>query len=445
MHYAIIDIETTGGYAMRNRITEIAILVHDGTKVVDKFHSLINPEQALPPFITKLTGITNEMLEDAPKFYEVAKEIMLITKDCIFVAHNVGFDYSFVKEEFRSLGGDFTRSKLCTVRMSRKIFPGLPSYSLGNLCNSLGIEVQNRHRAHGDAEATVKVFELLLLNDKDNIIAKAVKRNSREATLPPNLPTEVFNKIPEETGVYYMHDSKGKVIYVGKAIDIKKRMLSHFTGTGKRLSFLDQIHDITWTLTGSELVALLLESDEIKKLYPLYNQQQKRTRGNFGLFHYEDKGGIQHLHLGREQKTMKPLVAFNSFESARSFMMELVRKHKLCPKCCGLQTSVGACFDYQIKKCKGVCAGKEKKERYNKRVLKALQELEHDFGDVVLTDSGRHPEERAIVVVEKGVYKGFGYVDKDLQVSTVEEAVEYITPYSDNADIRRILRGWIEQ
>ncbi|MCC7303752.1 MAG: GIY-YIG nuclease family protein [Bacteroidia bacterium] len=442
--YSIIDIETTGGYALRNRITEIAIFKHDGEKIIDEFHSLINPEQHLPPYITKLTGITDEMLEDAPRFYEVAKEIMLFTRDSIFVAHNVGFDYGFVREEFKSLGADFSRPKLCTVRMSRKIFPGHASYSLGNLCNALGIEIHGRHRAKGDAEATVKLFERLLENDAEGFIAKAVKRHSREATLPPNLPTEVFEKIPEDTGVYYFHDAKGKVIYVGKAIDIRKRVLSHFTDKKKRLSFLDQIHDITWTITGGELIALLLESDEIKKLFPIYNQAQKRTGGSFGLFHYEDKAGIQRLHLGRKQNTLKPVAAFKSFESGRSYVMEMVRANNLCPKCCGLQKTPGPCFDFQIKKCKGVCAGKEEIAEYNQRVAHALDHLLEELGDRILIDKGRRPEEKAIVVVEKGVYKGFGYVDRDTPISTLEEASAYIRPYPDNADIRKILRNWIE-
>lgn len=417
---------------------------HDGKKIVDEFHSLINPEQHLPPYITKLTGITDEMLEDAPRFYEVAKEIMLFTRDSIFVAHNVGFDYGFVREEFKSLGADFSRPKLCTVRMSRRIIPGHVSYSLGNLCQSLGIEIIGRHRARGDAEATVKLFELLLQNDREGIIAKAVKRHSREATLPPNLPTEVFDKIPEDTGVYYFHDAKGKVIYVGKAIDIRKRVLSHFTDKKKRLSFLDQIHDITWTVTGGELIALLLESDEIKKLYPVFNQAQKRSSGSFGLFHYEDKGGIQRLHLGRKQNTLQPVAAFKSFEAGRSYVMEMVRKYELCPKCCGVQKTPGPCFDFQIKKCKGVCAGKEEVEIYNKRVAEALSDLLEELGDRIIIDRGRRPEEKAIVVVEKGVYKGFGYLDRETPIASVAEASEYITPYKDNADVRKILRAWLQ-
>ncbi|MEQ8811132.1 MAG: 3'-5' exonuclease, partial [Imperialibacter sp.] len=160
--YAIIDIETTGGNAQFSKITEIAIYVHDGSQVVDEFTTLVNPECNIPPFITKLTGITNEMVEDAPRFFEVAKKIVEITEGKIFVAHNVNFDYGFVRHEFKRLGYEFKRDTLCTVKLSRKILPGKSSYSLGNLCKSLGIEIENRHRAGGDAFATVKLIEILL-------------------------------------------------------------------------------------------------------------------------------------------------------------------------------------------------------------------------------------------------------------------------------------------
>ncbi|MBO9613663.1 MAG: 3'-5' exonuclease [Dyadobacter sp.] len=167
--YAIVDIETTGGGGT-SRITEIAVFRHDGTRIVDFFHSLINPEMYIPPFITRLTGIDNEMVKDAPTFFEVQDAVRAMTRDAWFVAHNAKFDYGFIKREFGALDEYFQRDLLCTVQLSRKIFPGLKSYSLGNLCESLEIMIENRHRAHGDAEATVRLFEKLLLNDKQNLI-----------------------------------------------------------------------------------------------------------------------------------------------------------------------------------------------------------------------------------------------------------------------------------
>lgn len=168
--YAVVDIETSGGRAQVDKITEIAIYIHDGEKIVDEFSTLINPEVYIPPFITRLTGINNEMVASAPKFYEVAKKIVLMTEGHLFVAHNAPFDYRFIQEEFKRLGYNYQRQTMCTVRMSRKIIPGMGSYSLGNLCQNLGITINNRHRAAGDALATTKLLELLLLKTENKLI-----------------------------------------------------------------------------------------------------------------------------------------------------------------------------------------------------------------------------------------------------------------------------------
>ena len=223
LKYAIIDVETTGMGIQGNKITEIAIIIHDGTKIIDQYDSLVNPECTIPMTISRLTGIYDYMVSDAPKFYEVAKKVIEITKDCIFVAHNVNFDYNVIHKEFSDLGFPFKRKKLCTVRLSRKLIPGLPSYSLGKLCSSVGIRINDRHRAKGDADATTILFEKLLRLDADNkVFDSFLKPNSREATLPPGLAKEIFEKLPERTGVYYFRNEKEHIIYVGKALNIKK-------------------------------------------------------------------------------------------------------------------------------------------------------------------------------------------------------------------------------
>src|SRR5688572_4470236 len=223
--YAIVDIETTGGYADNHRITEIAIFLHDGLNVTERYHTLINPGRNIPYYITGLTGITHDMVRKAPSFPEVAEEIFRRLNGKVFVAHNAHFDYSFLKKEFEQAGINWHAKKLCTVRLSRKIIPGLRSYSLGSLSESLGISITNRHRAGGDAAATVKIFDQLLQRDRDNYILKTLKKNSGETILPPNLPKEQFDKLPVGCGVYYFHDVRGNVIYVGKAINIKKRII----------------------------------------------------------------------------------------------------------------------------------------------------------------------------------------------------------------------------
>ncbi|MFM8432597.1 MAG: exonuclease domain-containing protein, partial [Bacteroidota bacterium] len=234
MKYAIVDIETTGGNAFTDRITEVAIYIHDGKKVVDEFSSLINPERPIPPYVARLTGISDEMVATAPRFYEIAKEIVNLTEDCVFVAHNVQFDYHFLRHEFRSLGYTYNRDQVCTVRLSRKLLPGHPSYSLGRLCERLGITLENRHRAGGDALATVRLFELLLETDKEDWISRSMKNDHLNVRFPPDFDRKIVDRLPEDAGVYYFHNEDGKVIYVGKSTNIRKRVLSHFANKQSR-------------------------------------------------------------------------------------------------------------------------------------------------------------------------------------------------------------------
>ncbi len=444
--YAIVDIETTGNYTQRNKITEIAIYIYNGEKIVNKFHSLINPESIIPPYISSLTGITNQMVENAPKFYEVAKTIYQLLDKKIFVAHNVNFDYNFIRQEFKYLGGDFQARKLCTVRLARKILPGLPSYSLGNLARQLNIEINSRHRAFGDAEATVKVFEILQASDKDGHIEQSLKKNSYEASLPPNLPREQFEHLPEEPGVYYFFDIKGKVIYVGKAKNIRKRVKSHFTPgseTTQKQHMFREIHGISYELCGNELVSLLFENYEIKRLWPLYNQAQKRVTWNYGIYLYEDQRGYKRFSISRTHIAGRPIVLFKSLNEARNFLKNKTDEFELCPKLTGLQKSPGSCFDYRIHKCYGACLGEEKPARYNKRVNKVLQSFSQENLSAAIIGPGRNREESSVVWIEQGKYLGFGFYDNQAEILHSSQLKNYIKYFPDNQDIQRILQSFL--
>ena len=266
--YAIVDIETTGTYAAANGITEISILISDGKKIVERFESLVNPCQPIPRYIQSFTGITDEMVAGAPVFEDIATSVYSILNDKVFIAHNVNFDFSFIKASLLAAGYEYNPKRLCTVRLSRKIFPGFPSYSLGKLCQSLGIKIKNRHRAGGDAEATVKIFHQLLKNDKQRHIQKSLFRNSKENMLPPNVPKEHFDKLPSTPGVYYFHNAKGKIIYIGKARNIRNRVNSHFNSgldRKQKQGFIKETFSISFQSCGTELMAIILESTEIKK------------------------------------------------------------------------------------------------------------------------------------------------------------------------------------
>ena len=430
-----------------NRMTEIAIVLHDGNRKLDQYHSLVNPESTIPTTITRLTGITNAMVSDAPKFYEIAKDIIEFTEDCVFVAHNVNFDYNVVHKEFSDLGYNYRRKKLCTIRLARKLIPGLPSYSLGKLCNSLGIPLSDRHRAQGDTDATVILFEKLWMLDVNNAIFNSfLKVNSREATLPPGLPKETFDRLPEKPGVYYFHDEKGSIIYVGKAINLKKRVLSHFYDKkNKEVAMCQQTSDISFELTGDELIALLYESAEIKKHYPLYNRAQRRKNEGFAIFCYEDRSGIKHLAWNKLGLVPDPLIKLFNITECRVFMEKLCDEFDLCPKFCHLQSNVGSCFHYQLKKCKGICRQQESISSYNQRVDKAIESMQTTSDTLIIQQKGRSDDERGFVLIENGSYSGFGYLPHDIPIESVEDLHTFLEPQHDNRDVQRIIRGFLNK
>ncbi len=441
--YAIVDIETTGLGAKGNKITEISIFVHNGKKVIKEFTTLVNPESPISYQISGLTGITNDMVRAAPKFHEIAKQVIQYTQDCIFVAHSVNFDYNVIKHELQKLGAEFKRKKLCTVRLSRKLIPGQRSYSLGNLCMNLGIKINGRHRARGDAEATVTLFEKLLKLDTNGTFDAFLNNRSRHATLPPLLPKKVLDNLPNLTGVYYFKDNNGKVIYVGKANDIKQRVLSHiYSKANKELKLCQETANITFELTGNELIALLFESNEIKRLYPKYNSSQKRSNPSYGITTYKDRKGIIHIVFNRIRILKSPLLKFYSQTQCRTFLEELCEKYELCPRYCNLQNISGGCFHYHIKKCKGICRNTEDVEIYNQRVKQALDLLLNN-DSYIIKEKGRSTKEEAVVLVKNGIYQGFVFVSKQKEILDFSDYQKLINLKQDNSDIQRILNSYL--
>lgn len=452
MKYAIIDVETTGMGVHGNRITEIAILVHDGERTVDTFQTLVNPQCSIPYSISRLTGIYDHMVEKAPKFHEIARRVVELTEDCIFVAHNVNFDYNVIRKEFQDLGFSYSRKKLCTIRLARKLIPGLPSYSLGKICKVLSIENKDRHRAMGDAEATVILFERLMGLDMDGgVFDSFLKPRSRESTLPPRLPKAVFDGLPEQTGVYYFRNEEDDIIYVGKALNIKQRVLSHFYDRKNReVTLCQQTTNITYELTGSELVALLLESSEIKRHYPTFNRAQRRSVEGYGVFSYMDRSGILHLAWNKLKFVSDPLAKFYNTTECRLFIERVCEEFELCPKYCHLQSNVTTCFHYQIKRCRGICRGKETPETYNERVEEAIDHIRGETSSCIIEEEGRNPDESSFVLIENGVYLGFGYISKESCISKengvgLEGHRQNLRPQQDNRDIQRILRSFMSK
>ena len=446
--YAVVDIETTGNGYKGQKITEISIFIFDGKKVLDEFTTLVNPEAPIPSFITNLTGINQAMVRNQPKFYEIAKKVEEITKDTIFVAHNVNFDYNIIQAEFKSLGFDFKRKKLCTVRLSRKIIPGLKSYSLGNICADEGIPISARHRARGDVEATVELFKRLIERDDNFTINSFLNPRSRQATLPPLLDKSVVDNLPEKHGVYFFKNLKKEVIYVGKANNIKQRVISHFYDKKKKeQNMCLETADISYTKTGSELLALLLESSEIKQWYPKFNRAQRRAGEAIGLFSYEDQKGIIHLAYNRLKLAPNAIMKYYSVAECRTHLEHLCSEFDLCPKYCHLQTNVSSCFHYQLKQCKGICCNKESVEMYNERVREAIKSVGIGAENLVIKEKGRTEKEVGFALILDGIYLGFGYVDKDKasQLERPEEYQFFVQPQKDNKDVQRIISSYLKK
>ncbi|PQJ75946.1 exonuclease domain-containing protein [Polaribacter gangjinensis] len=446
--FSVVDIETTGNGYKGQKITEISIFLFDGKQVIDEFTTLVNPEQNIPPFITNLTGIDNAMVRNAPKFYEIAKKVAEFTQDTIFVAHNVNFDYNIIQDEFKSLGFDFKRKKLCTVRLSRKIIPGLKSYSLGAICSAENIPIHGRHRAKGDAEATTELFRRLIERDDQFIINSFLNSKSRQATLPPLLDKIVVDNLPETFGVYYFKNAAKEVIYVGKANNIKQRVISHFYDKKKKeQNMCLEIADISFTITGSELLALLLESSEIKHIYPKYNRAQRKAGEAVGLFSYEDQKGILHLAYNRLKLVPNPITKYYTVSECRSHLEYLCTEFELCPKYCHLQTNVSSCFHYQIKECKGICCDEESVENYNFRVKEAIKSVGIGAKNLVIKETGRTEDEIGFALILDGIYKGFGFVERQQSVllEKPEDYQFFVNPQKDNRDIQRILASYLRK
>ncbi len=448
--YAIVDIETTGISPVRDKITEIAIFIYDGKNIVDEFVSLVNPERAIPANITALTGISNEMVAGAPRFYEIAKKIVRITENKIFVAHNVSFDYRFIRSEFKSLGYHYNRENLCTLQLCRKILPGHPSYSLGKLCRGLNIRIDGRHRAAGDGLATVRLLEILIgraeRKDGCGLIMKSAGINLRN--LHPAFKTERLSHVPEKTGVYYFFDEHKELIYIGKSRNMRRRILGHLSNNGSKraIEMKTEIVDIGYLTTGSELVALLLESDEIRKNKPRYNRSQKRTLFQYGLYSFTDDKGYKNLmvHKLADQPRKKPHTCFTSRKEALGFLNKMVASHWLCQKLCGLYQTTGACFHYSIRQCNGACIGKESPSVYNKRVAMVTGMLEPDQSNCLIIDTGRNEHERSVFRLENGQYRGFGFLETSLSCVRTEDLLDCIQYREDTRDAQQIIHRYLE-
>lgn len=395
--------------------------------------------------MVNLTGINNKMLRNAPKFHEVAKRILEITEDAIFVAHNTSFDYRVLKTEYNRLGYNFKRNTLCTLELSKKLILDMDSYSLGKLTKQLGIPLTQRHRASGDALATVKLFKLLLDKDLDkNIIIDNIK-NTNKSNLPKNL-NEILNELPSSTGIYYMHNKNSEIIYIGKSKNIKKRVNQHFTGKDSKSHKL-QINTISvsYDETGSELIALLKESNQVKLHKPIYNRKLRKSIYPFGIYKNTDVNNYINLSISKINSDNDPLTTFKNMNNAISFLNKLINKNDLCQKLCGIYKSNNSCFRYTINECSGACIKLEDSDQYNNRLTKAIKYLNFKNKNFAIIDKGRNIEENSFVLVENGLFIGLGYFNLNFQINNIEVLKKILISMEHNKDSQQIIQSSLKK
>ncbi len=443
--YAILDIETTGGKYNEEGITEIAIYKFDGHTITDQFISLVNPEIPIQPFVVNLTGINNEMLRQAPKFYEVAKRIVEITEDSIIVAHNASFDYRILQTEFDRLGFEFERETLCTVELSKKLLPDVKSYSLGKLVHELGIPMSDRHRASGDAKATVTLFKLLMSKDtKKEIISNTIRLEPKRQIDSKLL--RIIEKIPGETGVYYMHKEDGTIIYIGKSRNLKKRIIQHFTSDNRKSKRIqDDVYSVSFEKTGSDLIAQLKENEEIKINKPIYNRALRKTLYQYQLNRFLDQEGYINLKVEKADARKTPITTFTNYQQAKNSLFKITEAYGLCQKLTGLYQTKAACFSYSIKECAGACIGEESPESYNSKVEDFLSKNSFENQSLLIIDRGRDLEERSVVHIENGIFKGIAFYNLNYQITNSEILKTLITPMSNNKDAQHIIQSYLRR
>jgi len=385
------------------------------------------------------------MLRNAPKFYQVAKRIVEMTEDCIIVAHNAQFDNRILKTEFSRLGFEFKRETLCTVELAKRLIPGQESYSLGRLAKALGIPINDRHRAEGDTIATLKLFKILLNKDLEKGIIQDSVRMEPKYQLEPN-HKNIIDELPSITGVYYIHDESGKIIYIGKSKNIKHRINQHFTNTSpksKKVQLMAKA--VTYEATGSELVALLKESQEIKKNKPLFNRALRREIFTHALYSFKDSDGYINLRIDKADGRKKPITTFSNLQSAKSFLFKSVEDYSLCQKLTGLYATKSNCFNYTIKICNGACLKKESPEDYNRRVSQLINKNSYNSQNMVVIDRGRDIDERSVIYIENGVFKGIGFFDLNYQITNLDVLESIITPMENNRDTQHIIQSYVRR
>lgn len=424
--FAVVDIETTGGNFHQDRIIEVAVVLHDGTRVLDEYTSLVNPERAIQPFISRLTGISNRMVRTAPTFDQLAEELFDILKGHIFVAHNVKFDYGFLKAAFKRADINFRAPHFCTVELSRIIFPGHPSYSLGKLSRSMGIQVLDRHRAYGDAAATAILLSKMMEEAPEVVMQAALSDELDSAHVPEQLSRAAIDALPEETGVYYFYDEEGRMLYVSKAKNIRQSVLSHFKVPLEKQSnaLTAFISDVQYVATGNDMIAMLMEVDAILKHHPRFNKPMRAPSYKYGVYLAQDEQGFLELRSGRVQELPEiPFLQFTTQSKAEKAVSETMVRAQLLPTMKQVYS----------------------KEKYNSLLEKYIKEITYPAENCCLIDMGRDEEHKVFIWIRSFRCVGFTIHKGELHSLDLEELNGQVQPVRETPDLRRHLLQYIRK
>lgn len=427
--YAIIDIETTGGQFNKEGITEIAIYKFDGVEIVDQFISLVNPEIPIQPFVVKLTGINNAMLRQAPKFFEVAKRIIEITEGCIIVAHNAPFDYRILKLEFDRLGYNFQKPTLCTVEMSKVLLPDAQAYSLGKLVRSLGIPIADRHRASGDAMATLKLFKLLLDKDIDKQIVKQQIKNEVHQGISPKL-FDILENIPTTIGIFYIHNDKGNIIFIGKSNNIRKKLNQIFTADTKIAKRIQkEVYIVTFEETGNELIALLKEREELLHNKPVLNPTQRKSPFLWSVYQEKLENGYETLKIHKSDGRKNAVQSFKNQKSALQFINELYKENEIVEE---VQNALSSAENIHYPSV-----------LHNELFVSLINANQLKNNNIIIVLKGRNLNEKSAVVIENGIFKGFCFFDLNYQILNTQVLSKILIPLIYTKDVLNTVKHYL--
>lgn len=440
--YAVIDVEATGGKKGEESIIEVAIFLYDGEKVIDQVISLVQPDREIDVYVQKLTQITPKMVRTAPKFHEIAKRIIEITEGAVLVGHNIDFDYRMLKQEFKKLGYTYYRETIDTLTLSEKHFPGAESYSLGKLSKSLGIPVTDRHRASGDARATLELFKLLQDKDSEKDILSKEAASLKKKSLKYD---SLLKDLPNETGIFYIFNKYKNIIYLSKSKNISQSARILLTGKSNLSNKLKlSATEITYETTGNELISWLKENHEIKTLKPSLNENKKKINFPFTIY-IGLKNGFKQLRIDHTDYSSSEgyVLRMNSYNNALSFLSLISEEYELCSKINNVYQGEGPCLGYSVGECHGACIGKESPETYNRRVDAFLGKVCLEGKSFLVIGKGRTLPEKSFVWIKNNVCRGYGYFDLNQQIKTEKLIRKRMIPVEKNDDMDSMARGFL--